>query len=183
MVDEPLPVAGNSVGALRGNDAQWGCGLGLGWIAQRCRQGSAQRCTCYVFAGRAGYLGEMMLRTRRPPSGFIQPCLPSPADHPPSGPGWLHGIKHDGFHMMARRDAAGMRLLTRNGIDCYMIVSKAGPPPPAPIASANIQFKQSSRRSARHCAVSWQLRAKSCTVLRQFAAGLATEHVRRSRCS
>ena len=23
MVDEPLPVAGNGVGALRGNDAQW----------------------------------------------------------------------------------------------------------------------------------------------------------------
>ena len=58
-----------------------------------------------------------MLRTRRPPCGFIQPCLPSPADHPPSGPGWLHEIKHDGFRLMARRDAVGVRLLTRNGID------------------------------------------------------------------
>jgi len=51
------------------------------------------------------------------PSGFIEPCLPSPADRPPSGPGWIHEIKHDGFRLMARRDAAGVRLLTRNGHD------------------------------------------------------------------
>jgi bifunctional non-homologous end joining protein LigD len=44
----------------------------------------------------------MLLRTRRTPSGFIYPCLPSPAEHPPSGPGWLHEIKHDGFRMMVR---------------------------------------------------------------------------------
>jgi bifunctional non-homologous end joining protein LigD len=48
-------------------------------------------------------------------SGFIQPCLPSRADRPPSGPGWIHEIKHDGFRMMVRRDAAGVRLLTRRG--------------------------------------------------------------------
>ena len=58
-----------------------------------------------------------MLRTHRTPTGFIGPCLPTPAEHPPSGPGWLHEIKHDGFRLMARRDAAGVRLLTRNGID------------------------------------------------------------------
>src|SRR5215831_5253360 len=59
----------------------------------------------------------MLLRSRRAPSGFIAPCLPSPADRPPSGPGWIHEIKHDGFRLMARRDAAGVRLLTRNGHD------------------------------------------------------------------
>src|SRR5215471_16373555 len=60
----------------------------------------------------------MLLRSRwAAPSGFIEPCLPSPADRPPSGPGWVHEIKHDGFRLMARRDAAGVRLLTRNGID------------------------------------------------------------------
>src|SRR6185295_5627438 len=56
------------------------------------------------------------LRTR-PSSGFIPPCLPTPAQKPPSGPTWLHEIKHDGFRMMIRRDAAAVRLLTRNGID------------------------------------------------------------------
>src|SRR5262249_29664878 len=54
---------------------------------------------------------------RPPPAGFIPPCLPSPAERPPSGPGWIYEIKHDGFRLMACRDAAGVRLLTRNGID------------------------------------------------------------------
>jgi bifunctional non-homologous end joining protein LigD len=49
--------------------------------------------------------------------GFIEPCLPSPAKARPSGAGWIHEIKHDGFRIMARRDAAGVRLITRNGND------------------------------------------------------------------
>jgi bifunctional non-homologous end joining protein LigD len=56
-----------------------------------------------------------MFRTRR--LGFIEPCLPSSAERPPSGRGWFHEIKLDGFRLMARRDAAGVRLLTRNGMD------------------------------------------------------------------
>ena len=51
------------------------------------------------------------------PPGFIEPCLPSPADRPPSGPDWIHEIKHDGYRLMARRDPIGIRLLTRNGHD------------------------------------------------------------------
>ena len=58
-----------------------------------------------------------MLRTHRMPTGFIGPCLPTPAEHPPSGPGWIHEIKHDGFRLMVRRDVTGVRLFTRNGID------------------------------------------------------------------
>jgi ATP-dependent DNA ligase len=54
----------------------------------------------------------VLLRTRH-----IEPCLPSPAERPPSGAGWLHEIKHDGYRLMARRDGAGVRLLTRNGHD------------------------------------------------------------------
>jgi len=47
----------------------------------------------------------------------FEPCLPRPAKQPPSGLGWLHEIKHDGFRIIARRDAAGVRLITRNGYD------------------------------------------------------------------
>jgi bifunctional non-homologous end joining protein LigD len=36
---------------------------------------------------------------------------------PPLGSNWIHEIKHDGYRLMARRDAAGVRLLTRNGHD------------------------------------------------------------------
>ena len=50
-------------------------------------------------------------------AGFIEPCLPSPADHPPSGSSWIHEIKHDGYRLMARRDSVGIRLITRRGND------------------------------------------------------------------
>jgi hypothetical protein len=46
---------------------------------------------------------------------YVRASLPSiPAERPPSGPGWLHEIKLDCFRMLARRDPAGVRLLTRN---------------------------------------------------------------------
>src|SRR6267143_554946 len=51
------------------------------------------------------------------PTRFIEPCLPSTAERPPSGPNWIHEIKHDGYRLMACRNAAGVRLLTRNGKD------------------------------------------------------------------
>jgi len=56
-------------------------------------------------------------RTRRAFPGFIQPCQPIPAPKPPRGGDWLHEIKHDGYRMIARRDAPRVRLFTRNGHD------------------------------------------------------------------
>ena len=47
----------------------------------------------------------------------LEPCLPRPAKEPPAGPDWIHEIKHDGFRILARRDAKGVRLFTRNGYD------------------------------------------------------------------
>jgi ATP-dependent DNA ligase len=58
----------------------------------------------------------MLQRTSRA-GGLVGPCLPSPAKAPPGGPDWLHEIKHGGFRLMARRDAKGVRLCTRNGND------------------------------------------------------------------
>ncbi|MFL6798032.1 MAG: DNA ligase [Xanthobacteraceae bacterium] len=51
------------------------------------------------------------------PSGFVSPCLPSRAERPPSGPDWVHEIKHDGFRLLACREGNGVRLFTRRGID------------------------------------------------------------------
>src|SRR3954451_2873487 len=48
---------------------------------------------------------------------FIEPCLPSSTDRPPSGSGWLHEIKHDGYRLMVRRDPVGIRVITRRGND------------------------------------------------------------------
>ena len=36
-------------------------------------------------------------------SHFIEPCLPSPGEQPPTGPGWVHEIKHDGYPLITRR--------------------------------------------------------------------------------
>ena len=36
----------------------------------------------------------------------FEPCLPRPAKEPPTGPGWIHEIKHDGFRIIAQRDDA-----------------------------------------------------------------------------
>ena len=51
------------------------------------------------------------------PSGFIKPCLPSKVPRPPSGPDWVHEIKHDGYRLMVRRDGSRVRCFTRNGHD------------------------------------------------------------------
>jgi ATP-dependent DNA ligase len=45
-----------------------------------------------------------LAQKRRRPSGFIEPCLPSKVDRPPSGPLWVHEIKHDGYRLMVRWD-------------------------------------------------------------------------------
>jgi len=60
----------------------------------------------------------MSLRERAAPRlGIIEPCLPSPRQGPAFRPGWIHEIKHDGFRILARRDSAGVRLITRAGND------------------------------------------------------------------
>ena len=51
------------------------------------------------------------------PLGFIPPCLPTKAAHPPSGELWLHEIKHDGFRIIARKDGNRVRLYSRPGND------------------------------------------------------------------
>jgi ATP-dependent DNA ligase len=58
-----------------------------------------------------------MLQRRIRTDGFIDPCIPSRAPKPPSGPGWVHEIKHDGYRLIVRRDGEAVRLFTRRGYD------------------------------------------------------------------
>jgi bifunctional non-homologous end joining protein LigD len=51
------------------------------------------------------------------PSGFVEPCIPTRATKPPSGPDWVHEIKHDGYRLQVRRDGDAVRLFTRRGYD------------------------------------------------------------------
>ena len=49
---------------------------------------------------------SVLPRIRPTPSGFIEPCIPTTARVPPSGPGWLHEIKHDGYRLVARLEGS-----------------------------------------------------------------------------
>jgi bifunctional non-homologous end joining protein LigD len=58
---------------------------------------------------------DLRCRIRR--SLTFEACLPRKAKEPPSGPGWIHEIKHDGFRIMAWKDRNQVKLITRNGYD------------------------------------------------------------------
>ena len=51
---------------------------------------------------------SVLSRPRILPGGF-EPCIPTAARVPPSGPGWLHEIKHDGYRLIARREGSRVR--------------------------------------------------------------------------
>ena len=58
----------------------------------------------------------------RPPHGarlpeFVPPSLATLHDIAPSGGGWAHEIKFDGYRIQARLDHGKVRLLTRKGLD------------------------------------------------------------------
>jgi bifunctional non-homologous end joining protein LigD len=46
---------------------------------------------------------------------MFQPCLPTPRKRAPSGPAWVHEIKHDGYRLIVRCDGDRVRLYTRRG--------------------------------------------------------------------
>ena len=54
---------------------------------------------------------------RRPPAGFIAPCLPIPSDEIPVGPAWMHELKWDGYRIITRSAAGLTRLWSRNALD------------------------------------------------------------------
>jgi bifunctional non-homologous end joining protein LigD len=57
------------------------------------------------------------MRIKRIPAGFIVPAQPVLASRPPSSPGWVHEIKHDGYRLIVRRDGPTVRLYSRNAHD------------------------------------------------------------------
>jgi bifunctional non-homologous end joining protein LigD len=51
------------------------------------------------------------------PAAFIRPCQPTVAKEPPSGPGWAHELKHDGYRLQIHVRDGRVRLYTMNGND------------------------------------------------------------------
>ena len=54
---------------------------------------------------------------RSPPAGFILPAQPTLVSKPPSGPEWINEVKHDGYRLLARKEAGRVVLWTRHGTD------------------------------------------------------------------
>jgi ATP-dependent DNA ligase len=51
------------------------------------------------------------------PLGFIMPEIPALVPEPPSGKGWIHEIKYDGYRTLIVIDRGQARAFTRNGND------------------------------------------------------------------
>lgn len=58
-----------------------------------------------------------LARERRSPPGFIRPALLTPATTVPTGPGWIHELKHDGIRLVTRKDGSRVKLWSRYGRD------------------------------------------------------------------
>jgi bifunctional non-homologous end joining protein LigD len=50
-------------------------------------------------------------------AAFIHPCQPIVAKEPPTGPGWVHELKHDGYRLQIHVRDGGVKLYTMNGAD------------------------------------------------------------------
>ena len=51
------------------------------------------------------------------PCRLFEPCIPTRGTKVPSGPDWIHEIKHDGYRLIVQREGKRVRLFTRNGHD------------------------------------------------------------------
>ena len=71
----------------------------------------------------AAYMCPMLRRItparsrRTPPAGFIQPARPLLTTTPRAGPEWIHEVKHDGYRLLARKDAGRVILWSRYATD------------------------------------------------------------------
>jgi ATP-dependent DNA ligase len=73
---------------------------------------------------KSAYIARMLSRVRnsrrRPintPFAFIHPCRPIVVAQPPSGPGWAHELKHDGYKLQIHARDGRVRLYTITGAD------------------------------------------------------------------
>ncbi len=58
-----------------------------------------------------------MAKSLRKDAGWIAPMLPTLADDVPTGDGWIHEIKHDGWRISIVIQDGSARVFTRNGLD------------------------------------------------------------------
>jgi len=59
----------------------------------------------------------MAWHSKSRPAGFVSPAIPVVRPKPPTGSGWLHEIKFDGYRLIARRDGTALHLWSRNAAE------------------------------------------------------------------
>ncbi len=67
--------------------------------------------------GRSAPKGTGKQSSMKPIPRFIAPQLCESVDRPPSGPGWCHEIKFDGYRLQLRIERGAATLKTRKGLD------------------------------------------------------------------
>jgi len=50
-------------------------------------------------------------------NSFIEPCLPTLAEEPPAGPGWVHEVKFDGYRLQLHKEGKDVVLLSKSSND------------------------------------------------------------------
>jgi ATP-dependent DNA ligase len=130
------------------------------------------------------------MRIKQLPAGFIIPAQPVLASRPPSGLGWVHEIKHDGYRMIVRRCGAAVRLYSRNGNDwtarlraiangAERIKAKSFPIDGEAVVlgpDGLSRFEELSRRGATDTAIPYafdpsSMTARICAIARSSTAG------------
>ena len=56
-------------------------------------------------------------RSALAPASFVDPCLPVLSHKAPSGPLWIHEIKHDGYRLQIHKRGPRVALYTMTGVD------------------------------------------------------------------
>ena len=103
-------------------------------------------------AGMLWRVSSRPVRSRSKPPGFILPCQPALADRPPSGPGWLHEMKFDGYRVIARKDGEQVRLWARTTSDYSKAFTRIRDAVAAlPVDSAVLDGEAIVMRSAHRC--------------------------------
>jgi bifunctional non-homologous end joining protein LigD len=67
-------------------------------------------------------------RPKNAPASFIHPCRPTVVAQPPSGLGWAHELKHDGYRLQIHIRDGRVKLYTMTGADWskrYPLVTEA----------------------------------------------------------
>jgi hypothetical protein len=101
----------------------------------------------------------MSVRASVTPLGFIKPEIPTLAPEPPSGEGWIHEIKHDGYRTLIIIDQGKVRAFSRHGRDWTgpyrRVVEAAG--------TASPTLMRCAPPSTRLSTALWCLPSISCT--------------------